>query len=79
MGNGVFGIEAAAEKYFNKPAKNLSKQEAALIAACLPSPRRYIVSPASRFMLQRSIAIQRQMDNLHTDPDVQRVTGIAPP
>jgi hypothetical protein len=30
-------------------------------------------------MLQRSIAIQRQMDNLHTDPDVQRVTGIAPP
>src|SRR6476661_7812396 len=36
MGDGVFGIEAAAQKNFKKPAKNLSRTEAAMIAACLP-------------------------------------------
>src|SRR5450755_3641183 len=41
MGDGIFGIEMAANQYFNKPAKNLTRQEAAMIAACLPNPRRY--------------------------------------
>jgi monofunctional biosynthetic peptidoglycan transglycosylase len=79
MGDGIFGIEAAAQTYFNKPAKNLSKQEAALIAAILPAPKRYKIKPPSSFMLSRAASIQRQMDNLHTDPDIQRVTGIPPP
>jgi monofunctional biosynthetic peptidoglycan transglycosylase len=79
MGDGIFGIEAAAQIYFNKPAKYLSKQEAALIAAILPSPKRYKIKPPSSFMISRAAAIQRQMDNLHTDPDIQRITGIPPP
>ena len=79
MGDGIFGIEAAAQTYFNKPAKHLSKQEAAMIAACLPNPKRYKVKPASGWLIQRARAIQVQMDNLHTDPDIIRVTGIAPP
>lgn len=36
MGPGIFGIEAAAQKYFGKKAKNLSRAEAAMIIACLP-------------------------------------------
>jgi monofunctional biosynthetic peptidoglycan transglycosylase len=76
MGDGVFGIEAAANSYFGKHAKDLTKQEAAMIAACLPSPKRYKVKPASSFIMGRAAAIQRQMDNLHTDPDIQRVTGL---
>jgi len=79
MGDGIFGIEAASQAYFNKPAKDLSKQEASLIAAILPAPKRYKIKPPSAFMLSRAAAIQRQMDNLHTDPDIQKVTGIAPP
>ncbi len=79
MGEGIFGIEAASRYYFNKPAKNLTKQEAAMIAACLPSPRRYKVKPASAWLMRRAGAIQRQMDNLHTDPDIQKVTGLNPP
>ncbi len=78
-GEGIFGIEAASRSYFNKPAKNLSKQEAAMIAACLPNPKRYKVKPASAWLMRRAGAIQRQMDNLHTDPDIQKVTGIKPP
>ncbi|MGQ0740576.1 MAG: monofunctional biosynthetic peptidoglycan transglycosylase [Bacteroidota bacterium] len=79
MGDGIFGIEAASQTYFNKPAKNLSKQEAAMIAACLPNPKRYTVKPASSWLMRRAASIQRQMDNLHTDEDIIRVTGINPP
>jgi len=79
MGNGIFGIEAAAQTYFNKPAKQLNKQEAAMIAACLPNPKRYKVKPASAWLMRRASAIQLQMDNLHTDKDIILVTGISPP
>lgn len=79
MGEGIFGIEMASEMYFNKPAKNLTRQEAAMIAACLPNPKRYKVKPLSSFVAGRGRAIQQQMNNLQTDPDVQRITGMAPP
>lgn len=40
-GNGVYGAEAAARTHFKKSAKLLSRQEAARLAAVLPSPRRW--------------------------------------
>jgi monofunctional biosynthetic peptidoglycan transglycosylase len=64
MGRGVFGIEAAAQTYFNKPAAKLSKAEAAQIAACLPNPKKYTVKPLSRYVARRSGWVQRQMNNL---------------
>ena len=73
MGEGVFGIEAAAQKYFNKPALNLSRQEAAMIAACLPNPVKYKVKPASSYVLYRSGWIMRQMNNLDDDADVREI------
>lgn len=73
MGEGIFGIEAAAQNYFNKPARNLSRQEAAMIAACLPNPKRYKVKPLSSFVSGRSKAILNQMNNLQIDPDIQRI------
>jgi monofunctional glycosyltransferase len=79
MGDGVFGIEAAAQKYFNKPAGNLSRQEAAMIAACLPNPKKYIVKPPSAYIQYRARVIQQQMNNLQTDPDIQQVIGAGPP
>lgn len=39
-GEGVFGAEAAAQKYFRKSAKNLTRREAALLARALPNPLR---------------------------------------
>jgi monofunctional biosynthetic peptidoglycan transglycosylase len=76
MGEGIFGIEAAAQKYFNKPAINLSRQEAAMISACLPNPVRYKVKPASSYVLNRSGWIQHQMNNLDDDPDVREIVYI---
>lgn len=75
MGDGIFGIEAAAQKYFKKPASNLSRQEAALIAACLPNPVVLKVKPASSYVLNRSYWIMRQMNNLDNDPDIREIVN----
>jgi monofunctional biosynthetic peptidoglycan transglycosylase len=40
-GHGVFGIEAAAQRYFHKPASRLSMEEGARLAAVIPSPLRH--------------------------------------
>jgi monofunctional biosynthetic peptidoglycan transglycosylase len=71
MGPGVFGIEAAAHKYFNKSAKNLSRSEAAMIIACLPNPKRFTVMPMSRWVAWRYPHIMEQMGHLEGDPDVE--------
>ncbi len=73
MGPGIFGIEAASRQYFSKSAAKLSRQEAAMIAACLPNPKKYLVKPASKYVMARSGRISRQMSNLQSDPDIQKI------
>ncbi len=73
MGKGIFGVQAAAKAYFNKDAKQLTRREAAMIAACLPNPKKYSVSPASRYVIIRASRIVAQMNNLEGDPDVQAI------
>ena len=73
MGDGIFGIDAAAKKYFNKHAANLSRQESSLIAASLPNPVRYTIKPVSRYVAIRSAWVQRQMNNLQADPDIREI------
>ena len=71
MGKGVFGIEAAAQAYFKKPASRLTRTEAAQIAACLPNPVKYSVKPISKYVATRSGWVVRQMNNLQGDPDIK--------
>lgn len=73
MGSGIFGVQAAAKKYFNKNAKDLTAAEAAQIAACLPNPKRFTVKPLSGYVAARYGNIMRQMSNLSEDPDVQEI------
>ncbi len=73
MGPGVFGIQAAAKKYYNKDAKDLTMAEAAQIAAFLPSPKRLSKKPFSNYTVARKNYILRQMNNLAGDPDVQAI------
>ena len=70
MGKGIFGIEAAAKKYFKKPASRLTRTEAAMIAASLPNPVRYTVKPASTYVSRKYPWVLRQMNNLDGNPDV---------
>ncbi|MDP4283079.1 MAG: monofunctional biosynthetic peptidoglycan transglycosylase [Bacteroidota bacterium] len=71
MGEGIFGIEAAAQHYFKTSAKKLSKKQAAMIAACLPNPKEFTIIPLSSRVASRYSWILRQMNNLEADPDVQ--------
>lgn len=73
MGKGIFGIEAAAIKYFKKPASRLTRTEAAMIAASLPNPVRYTVKPASTYVSRKYPWVLRQMNNLDGDPDVMAI------
>jgi monofunctional biosynthetic peptidoglycan transglycosylase len=73
MGRGVFGVQAAAKKYFNKNARDLTASEAAQIAACLPNPKRYTLKPLSNYVAARYNNIIRQMNNMRDDPDVQEL------
>ncbi|MES2881279.1 MAG: monofunctional biosynthetic peptidoglycan transglycosylase [Bacteroidota bacterium] len=77
MGKGVFGTEAAAKTYFKKSAKNLTRREAAMIAACLPNPKVYTVKPPHRFVLRKTGWILQQMNNLEGDVELQQVIGTA--
>lgn len=72
-GKGVFGVQAAAKQYFNKDAKNLTRVEAAQIAACLPNPKKYTVKPLSRYVGKRSQILLRQMNAIEGDPEVQKL------
>lgn len=70
MGKGIFGVEAASQRYFKKPAAKLTRTEAAMIASCLPNPKKYIVNPPSRYITRRYPWILRQMNNLEGDADI---------
>ena len=73
MGRGIYGIEAASQSYFKKPAKNLTRLQAAMIAACLPNPKKYTVKPPASYVIVKSAWILGQMNNLQRDPDVQKI------
>ena len=71
MGKGVFGIEAAARKYFKKSAAKLNRTQAAMIAACLPNPKKYVVNPPSKYINRRYPWILGQMNNLEGDEEIE--------
>lgn len=64
FGNGIYGVEAASEYFFNSSADRLSRSQAALMVTALPSPRRYNLSSPSSYMYRRQNWILRYMNYL---------------
>jgi monofunctional biosynthetic peptidoglycan transglycosylase len=64
FGEHLFGIEAASQHYFGIPAKNLSRPQAAMLAATLPNPLHLKVARPSNYVIRRQNWILRQMRNL---------------
>jgi monofunctional biosynthetic peptidoglycan transglycosylase len=60
-GDGVFGAEAAALRYFGKHADDLSREESARLAAVIPSPRRHAPNGDSQYVLRRTRMILARM------------------
>ena len=63
-GDGVYGVEAAARRYFHKPASRLTKGEAALIAACLPNPRKRNPAAPTPYIYRRQAQIMNLMNKI---------------
>lgn len=60
-GNGVFGAEAAARHYYKTNAANLSRGQAAKLAAMIPNPRFYDAHKSTRYLNRRTATIQARM------------------
>jgi monofunctional biosynthetic peptidoglycan transglycosylase len=57
-GDGVYGVEAAAQKYFGVPASKLTPRQAALLAAVLPNPRKWNPAQPTSYIRRRAAMIQ---------------------
>lgn len=66
-GDGLFGAEAAAQGRFGKSAKALTKNEAALLAAVLPSPNKWRVDPPGPYVKRRAAILRKRMDIVDRD------------
>lgn len=69
-GPGCFGVEAAAQHYFHKSAKNLTRAESAMIVAGFPNPKKFTAAPMSRRVAWRYPQILKEMNNLEGDEDI---------
>ncbi len=87
-GDGLFGISAAASRYYGKSAASLTAREAAELAAALPNPKRYRPDGASRYaarradriyaiMVRRGIVIE-DYDRVISEPEENPQTDIVP-
>jgi monofunctional biosynthetic peptidoglycan transglycosylase len=63
-GPGIYGIEAAAQANFNKPASQLSRHEGALLAAVLPNPRRWSPARPTAYIQRRAQTTWTRMSYL---------------
>jgi monofunctional biosynthetic peptidoglycan transglycosylase len=61
MGDGVYGVQSAAEHWYGKKASDLTKMEAAGIAAILPNPRKFKASNSSSYIERRKSRIVKHM------------------
>lgn len=73
FGRGVYGVEAASQRFFRKPAASLTRREAATLAAVLPSPRRFRADAPSRYVAARRDWIMGQMSALGGRSHLQRL------
>jgi monofunctional biosynthetic peptidoglycan transglycosylase len=66
MGDGIYGIEAASQAYFHKPASQLTKRQSAAIAVIFPSPLKWSATKPTRYLRHRQYLIMKNMRRLGT-------------
>ncbi|MFA6246270.1 MAG: monofunctional biosynthetic peptidoglycan transglycosylase [Mucilaginibacter sp.] len=64
MGDGIYGIEAASQAYFHKPASQLTKRQSAAIAVIFPNPLRWSATNPTRYLRHRQYLIMKNMRRL---------------
>ena len=63
FGNGIYGVEAAAQHYFDKSANNLNRDESALLIAMLPNPKYYQDNQGDKRLRNKQRIIKKRMKN----------------
>jgi monofunctional biosynthetic peptidoglycan transglycosylase len=66
FGQGIYGVEAASQHYFNRSASRLTKNQAAKLAIMLPSPRTRNPNDLTFYLRQRVLWVEQQMQQLGT-------------
>lgn len=64
FGKGIYGVEAASQHYYGKPASKLSRNEAVRLVLLLPSPRKRNPHQLTPYLQQRVAWVERQMQQL---------------
>ena len=64
LGDGIYGVGAASRYFFERPAAEINRDQAALMAAVLPNPKEYRVDSPSGYVRKRQSWILGQMRNL---------------
>lgn len=77
FGSGAYGLEAAAQRYFNKPAAKLSLKEAAILAGLLKSPTNYHPIEKPEASLERANVVLATMVETGAITEAQRKTAAA--
>ena len=74
-GDGIFGVESAAQTRFGKSAKDLTKREAALLASVLPSPNKWRLDPPTDYVTRRASVLQKRMAVIRSSHYAKCVSG----
>lgn len=74
LGDGIYGVEAAAQHYYKKSAAQLNKHESAMLAAILPCPLKFNPIAPSSYLTKRKTRILKQLSSVE-HPDVAQVLG----
>lgn len=64
MGDGIYGAQAAAQNYFGRDALRLNREQSALIAVCLPNPRKFNPARPSPYIQRRQRQILSLMNKI---------------
>ena len=78
-GVNTFGVQAAAQKYYKKDAINLNREQAAMITASIPSPRKSNPAKPSAYLKKRQQHVFRQMRFMGNDYFIRYGGDTAPP
>ncbi|WP_201585812.1 monofunctional biosynthetic peptidoglycan transglycosylase [Psychrobacter jeotgali] len=63
FGNGIYGIEAASQHYFNKSAANINRDESALLISMLTNPKYYQDHQSDRRLRNKQRIVKKRMNN----------------
>lgn len=67
-GDGIYGVQAAAQKYFGISARDLNARQAALLASVLPNPRRWSPAAPTAYINKRASGIQGRARGVSLSP-----------